>query len=154
MARRKKYITEKEREPLLDISSLIDVSFLLLIYFLVTSTLEPREVDIGMSLPADAPPVEPVEQRPLMLQLNTDGGVIEDPDGSPTNLVSAGDEYPFTELSNRLADYKVSQEQVGNEPFIVLRADDNAEHQKLMNVLNAIAGVGIDTVTLTGFRDQ
>lgn len=30
----------------LDISSLIDVSFLLLIYFLVTSTLDPREGDL------------------------------------------------------------------------------------------------------------
>jgi hypothetical protein len=37
-------------QPALDISSLIDVCFLLLIYFLVTSTITPRETDLGMAL--------------------------------------------------------------------------------------------------------
>ncbi|QQL43946.1 biopolymer transporter ExbD [Sulfuriroseicoccus oceanibius] len=41
------------QEPGLDISSLIDVSFLLLIYFLVTTTLKPKEVDLGFRLPGE-----------------------------------------------------------------------------------------------------
>ena len=55
MARHKKFQVEQEPEPELDISSLIDVCFLLLIYFLVTSTITPRETDLGMSLPAANP---------------------------------------------------------------------------------------------------
>jgi len=153
MARRKRLEREEESQPVLDISSLIDVSFLLLIYFLVTSTLQPREVDTGLSLPTDAPPVEVVEQRPLELQLNPDGSVIADPDGTPDNLGMADENYHFGPLRDRLVTYKGIVEQSNMEPFVVLRADDNADHQKLMNVLNTIAGAGIDTVTLTGFTD-
>ena len=55
MARHKRRAKEAASEPELDISSLIDVCFLLLIYFLVTSTITPREQDLGMSLPAANP---------------------------------------------------------------------------------------------------
>ena len=48
MARHKKSIVQDEGNPELDISSLIDVCFLLLIYFIVTSTITPREQDLGM----------------------------------------------------------------------------------------------------------
>ena len=41
-------------EPGLDISSLIDVAFLLLIYFIVTTTLTKSEADLGMVLPGVA----------------------------------------------------------------------------------------------------
>ena len=51
MARHKRQQLEPEEEPALDISSLIDVCFLLLIYFLVTSTIKPRESDLGLQLP-------------------------------------------------------------------------------------------------------
>ena len=55
MARHRKYEAEEESDPALDISSLIDVCFLLLIYFLVTSTITPRETDLGMALPSPMP---------------------------------------------------------------------------------------------------
>jgi biopolymer transport protein ExbD len=42
MARHRKYEAAEEADPALDISSLIDVCFLLLIYFLVTSTITHR----------------------------------------------------------------------------------------------------------------
>ena len=38
-------------DPVLDMSPMIDMSFLLLIYFLVTSTLEPTEADLAMTMP-------------------------------------------------------------------------------------------------------
>ena len=40
-----------EEEPVLDISPLIDVAFLLLIYFLVTTTLQKSEADLSLVLP-------------------------------------------------------------------------------------------------------
>ncbi len=49
--RRKRNVHVNDDEPALDISSLIDVCFLLLIYFIVTSTMQPREQDLPMTLP-------------------------------------------------------------------------------------------------------
>ncbi|MBG7607508.1 MAG: biopolymer transporter ExbD [Verrucomicrobia bacterium] len=63
-ARYKKSHFESDTEPQLDISSLIDVCFLLLIYFLVTCTIQPREQDLLMALPTPgSSPVSPAIPR-------------------------------------------------------------------------------------------
>ena len=48
MAKKKRYRPDGDNDPELDISSLVDVAFLLLIYFLVTSTLRPDETDLSI----------------------------------------------------------------------------------------------------------
>lgn len=49
MARHKKLETVEDEDPKLDISSLIDVCFLLLIYFIVaTSLIQERKLDMSM----------------------------------------------------------------------------------------------------------
>lgn len=73
MARSKKYEIEEMEEPSLDISSLIDVSFLLLIYFLVTSTLEPRESDLSMELPTDTGKASNIKIDPLKVRVTVLG---------------------------------------------------------------------------------
>lgn len=69
MSRQRKHNGEKSTGSMLDVSSLIDVCFLLLIYFLVTSTILPPESDLGMKPPAQdcAEPVKPSEILPLSL---------------------------------------------------------------------------------------
>lgn len=53
MARHKKLEAVEDEDPKLDISSLIDVCFLLLIYFIVaTSLIQERKLD--MSMPGQA----------------------------------------------------------------------------------------------------
>ena len=51
MARHKKIQAPEEDEPGLDISSLIDVCFLLLIYFLVTTQIIKKEQELSTALP-------------------------------------------------------------------------------------------------------
>ena len=52
MARHKKLETVEDEDPTLDISSLIDVCFLLLIYFIVaTSLIQERKLDMSMPGP-------------------------------------------------------------------------------------------------------
>lgn len=150
----KRYQREEEPEPGLDISSLIDVSFLLITFFLVTSTLSPREVDIGISLPSDLAVSEPSEQRPLTIKLNSDGSVVAEPATNPQSLGKANPDFEFPELKSRLTTYKEAASQLRQEPFIVLQADDEADQQMLMNVFNAIYDVGIRSVTLSGFTSQ
>lgn len=154
MGKRTRYEREAEPEPGLDISSLIDVSFLLITFLLVTSTLAPREVDIGISLPSDIVATEPSEQRPLTLKLNSDGTVVAEPATNPQSLGSATADFEFPELKSRLDTYMQATSQLRQEPFIVLQADDQADQQMLMNVFNAIYDVGIKNVTLSGFSPE
>jgi biopolymer transport protein ExbD len=75
MARHKKHEAAEDSEPALDISSLIDVCFLLLIYFLVTSTIKPRESDLGMALPAANPSTEQPDIDPLFIKIEASGAI-------------------------------------------------------------------------------
>lgn len=150
---RKRFEREEEPGPNLDISSMIDVSFLLICYFLVTTSLQPKEVDVGIRLPSDSAIQEQREQRPLTLKLNSDGSVVAEPNSNAQSLGKAGADYTFPELKSRLETYKTMANQLSAEPFVVLMAEDDANQQDLMNVFNAIYEVGITTVTLSGFRD-
>jgi biopolymer transport protein ExbD len=150
---RKRFQREEEPDAVLDISSMIDVSFLLICYFLVTTSLKPKEVDLGLRLPSDSTIVTEQEQRPLTLKLNSDGSVIAEPNTNAQSLGKAGADYTFPELKSRLETYKTMATQLRAEPFVVIMAEDDANNQDMMNVFNAIYEVGITTVTLSGFRD-
>jgi len=73
-------------EPQTDVSSLVDVSFLLLIFFLVTSTIMKRENDLPMTIP---PPgqTSAIPTLPLWIEIAGDGTVslrsaVVKPDGN------------------------------------------------------------------------
>lgn len=154
MSRKKKYRTEPAPEPGLDISSLIDVSFLLLIYFLVTTTLKKKEVDVGMRLPSSIQSEgPPPELPPLVLSLEEDGSVIANPNQSPVDLGKpVNNQLPL--LEERLREYKDAADRAGQIARITLKASNNVEHQKLVTVFNEIADVGISDVTLDGFMGE
>ena len=55
MARHRRVTNLEEDKPELSISPLIDICFLLLIYFLVTTTIKQKERDNSLALPSAAP---------------------------------------------------------------------------------------------------
>jgi biopolymer transport protein ExbD len=130
--------------PALDISSLIDVSFLLLIYFLVTSTLEPRESDLSMELPTDSGPSSNIKIDPLKIRLTQSGEI------SIADQLMADDRSMEAELDR----YKELTDATGNKPIVIISADDDAKQQRFIDLMNALARVGITTVTLSGFAEK
>jgi biopolymer transport protein ExbD len=130
--------------PTLDISSLIDVSFLLLIYFLVTSTLEPRESDLSMELPTDSGPTSNIKIDPLKIRLTQSGEI------SIADQLMADDRSMEAELDR----YKELTDATGNKPIVIISADDDAKQQRFIDLMNALARVGITTVTLSGFAEK
>ena len=75
MARRIQLEAEPEDEPELDVASLIDVSFLLLIYFIVTSTLQKQETDLGLTLPSSVASGAPVDIEPVNIKIDGEGNI-------------------------------------------------------------------------------
>lgn len=143
MARKKKMPEDALETPVLDISSLIDVSFLLLIYFLVTSTLEPRESDLSMELPTDSGPSSNIKVDPLKIRLTQSGEI------SIADQVMVDDSMMESELDR----YKALTDATGNKPLVIVSADDEAKQQRFIDLMNALARVGITTVTLSGFKE-
>lgn len=142
MATKKRYEPEKVEDPSLDISSLIDVSFLLLIYFLVTSTLEPRESDLSMEMPTDSGRASSIQIDPLKIRLTAAGQI------SIADQVMADDAQMEAELDR----YKQLTDATNKKPLVIVSSDDEAKQQRFIDLMNGLAKVGITTITLSGFE--
>lgn len=131
----------------LDMSPLIDLSFLLLVYFLVTSTLEPRESDLGMTLPDPrGKPIYKFTGDPISVSVNAVGHVTANDE--VLDIDPASRELPL--LLDRLRTYAESARLTGTPTRAIVDVDDSAKGQRFIDVLNALADpqVGIDEVTL------
>ncbi|HRQ88555.1 MAG TPA: biopolymer transporter ExbD [Bacteroidia bacterium] len=140
----------QDEDPQLDMSPMIDMSFLLLIYFLVTSTLEPVEGDLGMTMPTSTSTgAAEVQIDQMTIEVNGSGHIVlndEVLDTDPTQR-----EVPM--LLDRLKTYVESAKLTDSKPMVIIAADDSAKGQRFIDVLNALAapGVGVNHVTITGF---
>ena len=99
MARKRRYRQEADKDPELDISSLVDVAFLLLIYFLVTATLRPDETDLSIVLPTQIPTENPDKVDPVAIVIGPSGNITYDGDNIQTSGTKGADRLP--ELRSR-----------------------------------------------------
>lgn len=144
---KKKSPSTLKDEPGLDISSLIDVSFLLLIFFIATSTLQPRESQLGMTLPGPPGEGNPHLGDPYSISVQANGNVIANDELLETDLKSR--ELP--NLLDRLKMYKQAADLSASKPVIVVYADDSAKSQRFIDVMNCLADAKIESITFGGF---
>ncbi len=154
MARHRKYEAPEEDQPGLDISSLIDVCFLLLIYFLVTSTITPRESDLGMSLPANNPdPSLQPELDPIFIRIDGNGLISTGVGTSVQPLDSDVNVREVPMLRAQLDLYASAARAANQTPLVQVYAEGEASQQRVIDVLNALAAVNITSVTFTDLVD-
>ena len=153
MARHRKYEAESASDPALDISSLIDVCFLLLIYFLVTSTITPRETDLGMALPAATPSSEQPEIEPFYIKIEASGAIFTGVGDSqqPMDADTSVRELPL--LRSSLDLYASAARAANSKPLVQINPDSSATQQRVIDVLNCLAAVKINSVTFTDLLD-
>ena len=128
----------------LQIGPLIDVVFLLLIYFIVTSSLRSPEADLGISLPGSVAQSTtlsmPDEQ---IIEIGAAGGV-----NLNNNLFEDDGRRHLPELVEMLRRYRAASEAAGNMAMITIQADNETSHQRVIDVMNACAEAGIKHVTV------
>ncbi len=138
---------DNEGDTTLDISSLIDVCFLLLIYFIVTSTIIPRENDLGMAIPGDRKPdvfLPPIP--PIVIRIDQKGAVITGTGESELLLDTDVDSRDLPLLLSQLELYKNAATSSGDIPKVMLEVNENVRQQRTIDVLNAFAAAGISSV--------
>jgi biopolymer transport protein ExbD len=132
-----------EQKGGLQIAPLIDVVFLLLIYFMVTSSLKKSEADLGITLPGmvsqskpldlpDEQVIEVLENGHIMLN-----GQVFGEDGSKQ----------LPELQTRLIRFKKACDLAKIKAMITIQAEPDAQHERVMDVMNGCAGAKIKYVT-------
>ncbi len=141
----------EDDEPELNMSSLIDVTFLLLIYFLVTSTIQPKEKDLPMTLPSNAQSEAPVDVDPMLIAVKGTGSgfsvVVNKVEQLDTSV--AGRERKLPLLLENLTQYSTVAKSSGQEPIVNLFIDPELPQQAAIDVLNCLRGAEINTVTFT-----
>ena len=136
----------EQNEPDLDMAPLIDMTFLLLIYFICTCTMIIPEADLSIRLPgmiAQATTVEMPDEQ--MFEVRKDGEVYLN-DRSFDNAKSP--ELP--ELVATLTRYRLSTEGTGNKALITIMADNETPHQRVVDVMNACAAAKLKDVSFAG----
>lgn len=127
----------------LQIAPLIDCVFLLLIYFMVSSSLRKSEADLSLALPGAVAQAQalaiPDEQ---IIEVHSDGAIVLNgrayADPSKTDL---------KDLEYTLLRYQEASRLANVPPAITIAADDEAVHERVIDVLNACAGANIKTIT-------
>ena len=154
MSRKKKSDNLENDEPGLDISSLIDVCFLLLIYFLVTTTIQPREQDLRMALPSSERSSAPMVIEPMFIKVDQGGQVFVNTGPAQELIETDPNIHNLPELTSRLSSYVATARASAQEPVVQIKVDGEAVHQRVMDVLNCLSGVQITSVTFTDLVDQ
>lgn len=138
-------------KPLLDISSLIDCTFLLLIYFLVTTTIQKREQDLDMLLPSGPGVASLIE--PLFIRVDA-GGAVAVGRGAAEQMLDRDPgvrELPL--LRQHLEMFAAAAAGAGIQPLVQIHVEGDARQQRVVDVLNALAGARIERVTFTDFAE-
>lgn len=148
MIRRKHRTLAEDSEPTLDISSLIDVCFLLLIYFMVTATIQPRESDIGLQLPGPNTKVNANAQDAALIEIQADGSILYN-EHERLDLGAVGPKRELPQLEQRLETYKMGAEAGGAKPLVQVAVDGESPQQSVIDVMNCLAGLEIRNVAFT-----
>lgn len=121
----------KRREQLgIDLTPVIDVVFILLIFFIVTSVFKKDELALILDLPqADAKAME-VEQEQIFVEL------------SPDKIAIKGIEVNFISIEENLKEIK------DNKKPIVVRIDKEVKYERVVKLLDLFQKYNLNNLAL------
>jgi biopolymer transport protein ExbD len=139
MAKLRKRAEEKGGVP---IAPMIDVVFLLLIYFMVSSTLERQEADLSFQLPGTVEQAEPLElPDEQIIEIRPDGQVVVNdyPYDKP-------DAVRLNELASMLTRFHEASRANKVDAIVTISPADAVAHAQIVKVMDACSIAGIEAV--------
>lgn len=129
---------------------MIDMVFLLLVFFMVTAKPIKQESDISLGLPGTVAAEEavdlPDEQR---IRIEDDGSIVLN-----DSVLAPAADTNLKDLVAILQRFKESSEANKSEALVTLDAADGTNHQRIVDVLNACARADITGVTFSDSADE
>ena len=128
----------------LQIAPLIDVVFLLLIYFMVTASLIKKEADLGFMLPAKVDVPEsldiPIE---VLIEVSEDGNILIE------GMIFGEDENNLDDLIGQLLSLKEAADTSGSELIVNILPEDKALHGRIIDVMDACAAADVKNMSFS-----
>jgi len=136
--RRKTSLVEMQMGPM------IDMVFLLLVFFMVSAKPIRPETDIPIGLPGEVAQEEAVEiPDEARILIQADGNVVLN-----EQVLDQPGSRAMPELVAVLDRFKKSADAAKSKALVTIAPHDSVAHQRLVDVLNACAEAGITGVTL------
>jgi biopolymer transport protein ExbD len=127
----------KRREHLgLDLTPVIDVVFILLIFFLVTSVFKKEELALMLDLPTSKAKEIQVKQEQVFIEL------------SVNKLAIKGIEVSFESLEDNLKSIKNKEESV------IVRIDKKVPYERVVKVLDLLQKYSLNNLALVTNEDR
>lgn len=129
-------------KPEIPIAPLIDAVFLLLIYFMVTSSLEKQEADISFELPGTVEQEEPIElPDEQIIEIREDGQIVV----NEYNYDAPGAKR-MIQLQAMLT--RLQKASVANKTTtqVTIAPDQKTKHSIIIRVMDAVSAAGITGV--------
>ncbi len=127
----------KRREPLTpDLTALIDVVFILLIFFIVSSVFKKEELSLQLSLPTSSSQKLEVETKQINIELSIE------------KIAFGGVELDFKSLEDKLS--KVTKK---DKPIIV-RIDKKVQYEKVIKILDLLQKYSLNNLALVTAREN
>ena len=129
-------------KPEIPIAPLIDAVFLLLIYFMVTSSLEKQEADISFELPGTVEQEEPLElPDEQIIEIREDGQIVV----NEYNYDAPGAKrlIQLQAMLTRLQEASVANKTTTQ---VTIAPDQKTKHSIIIRVMDAVSAAGITGV--------
>jgi biopolymer transport protein ExbD len=130
-----KFSNESKTGPRLNMTSLIDVVFLLLIFFMVTTTFE-KQAKLKIELPEANKKVNNQAQQQIVISISQKGTIYLN------NNELLNSQYDSIATSLKAL---VTGEQ---RPSVIIRADADAAHKHVVTVMDVLADLDFKSVSI------
>ncbi len=139
--------TEDENLSVASLSSMIDIIFLLIIFFVVTASFDNAQLDQAVLLPHldGQTPIKSLPPERLIINVRQDGEVR-------VGFVS----IPPDQITQQLPTV-LKQSIHSNDTQVILNGDERAKHKYIAQVMEAVAAIGYSNLEINaavGEQDQ
>jgi len=126
----------KKRESITpDLTPLIDVVFILLIFFIVSSVFKKEELALVLDLPSSQAQALEIKEKEIFIELSSD------------KLALFGKEISLEDFDKQLS--KIDNK----KRTIIVRIDKNVEYQRVVKILDTLQKYDLNNLSLVTKKD-
>jgi biopolymer transport protein ExbD len=134
---------EEEQELEFQIAPMVDVVFMLIIFFMLSAAVKSTEFELGMTLPGTSSETKSgTPPTPIELAIREDGAVLFN-----ELEVAKADDREMTELQDRL---KKAIQLFGDEQPVIIQPKPLTVHSRVVDVVNACAAAKVKSLSFAG----
>lgn len=125
----------KQEDSLIDLAPLIDVVFMLLIFFMVTTTFKPSS-QLKIDLPEATTEAKPQEEQSLEIAIDANGRYYVD----QVEVIGTQSKVLMLAVQKALGDRR--------SPLVVIKADAKTPHQSVITALDVAGKLGLSRISI------